>query len=477
MPGMLISIARIAHHGVARTNISAGDRRSESRHAHRPGAATECAAAPPPREYGSSAASVRVFSEAGGVRTGGPGRQECATQWLTERGLAGGGGALGSGHMREWEVLWTKSTYAIAAARAMRPGQLVGRKGGGRGEKPSPMAASYCAEGARRGAVSVPIGVSVVHSPARKGLSLLPAEEALRYARQQTQQQQQGQQQEQQQEEGGSSSSSSRRLQLQVAQQYVANPLLLEGRKSHLRLWLLVTAHSPMRAYLHRRGLVLFSSELYDPAAAATAATAAAAAAGGKGAAAAVAAAAAAGGPGAIGAAAPAAASEVPASHITNFARNSNTMVWSLEQLATHLGGPAYQQLWAALTAACARALAAAAPSLAEAHRWLRPSVQEYGFQLLGADFLLDERLRPWLLEFNSAPSTMVVHECQATRAVIHQQKHGMLADSWRLVRHRVYGEAERGAGRGRGASASRGGGGVAAEQAAASACDYVQLM
>ena len=46
------------------------------------------------------------------------------------------GGALGSSHMGSWEVLWTKSTYAIPAARAMRPGQLVrwgGRKGGREG--------------------------------------------------------------------------------------------------------------------------------------------------------------------------------------------------------------------------------------------------------------------------------------------------------------------------------------------------------
>ena len=64
---------------------------------------------------------------------------------------------------------------------------------------------------------------------------------------------------------------------LQVAQLYLTRPLLLEGRKSHLRLWLLVIsqpgatrgAHRsidpPHRAYLHDRGLVLFSSETYKP--------------------------------------------------------------------------------------------------------------------------------------------------------------------------------------------------------------------
>jgi hypothetical protein len=51
---------------------------------------------------------------------------------------------------------------------------------------------------------------------------------------------------------------------VKVAQQYITNPLLIQGRKFHLRLWLLVTSHQPLRAYLHGQGLVLFSSEPYD---------------------------------------------------------------------------------------------------------------------------------------------------------------------------------------------------------------------
>jgi hypothetical protein len=54
-------------------------------------------------------------------------------------------------------------------------------------------------------------------------------------------------------------------MHLKVAQQYITRPLLLAGRKFHLRLWLLVTGHTPLRAYLHTSGLVLFSSEPYNP--------------------------------------------------------------------------------------------------------------------------------------------------------------------------------------------------------------------
>lgn len=44
------------------------------------------------------------------------------------------------------------------------------------------------------------------------------------------------------------------------AQQYVANPLLIQGRKFGIRVWVLVTGHNPLRVYMHTNGLVLFST-------------------------------------------------------------------------------------------------------------------------------------------------------------------------------------------------------------------------
>ena len=46
---------------------------------------------------------------------------------------------------------------------------------------------------------------------------------------------------------------------------YITNPLLIDGRKFGLRLWALVPGASPLRAYLHRNGLALFSSAPYHP--------------------------------------------------------------------------------------------------------------------------------------------------------------------------------------------------------------------
>jgi hypothetical protein len=46
-----------------------------------------------------------------------------------------------------------------------------------------------------------------------------------------------------------------------LAQRYVANPLLINGCKFGIRLWLLVTGVDPFTCYLHKQGLVLFSTD------------------------------------------------------------------------------------------------------------------------------------------------------------------------------------------------------------------------
>lgn len=48
-----------------------------------------------------------------------------------------------------------------------------------------------------------------------------------------------------------------------VAQKYITNPLLVLGKKFHLRLYLVVTNLYPLRILLHKEGLVLFASMNY----------------------------------------------------------------------------------------------------------------------------------------------------------------------------------------------------------------------
>ena len=49
-----------------------------------------------------------------------------------------------------------------------------------------------------------------------------------------------------------------------VAQRYISNPLLIGGRKFHLRLYLVITNLQPLRVLLHKEGLVLFASSNYS---------------------------------------------------------------------------------------------------------------------------------------------------------------------------------------------------------------------
>ncbi len=49
-----------------------------------------------------------------------------------------------------------------------------------------------------------------------------------------------------------------------VVQRYLARPFLADGRKSHLRLYLLITSVAPLRAWLWRDGLVRLAPAAYD---------------------------------------------------------------------------------------------------------------------------------------------------------------------------------------------------------------------
>lgn len=51
-----------------------------------------------------------------------------------------------------------------------------------------------------------------------------------------------------------------------LAQQYINTPLLINGRKFGIRLWVLVPGAEPLRVYLHKKGLALFSEAPYVPA-------------------------------------------------------------------------------------------------------------------------------------------------------------------------------------------------------------------
>lgn len=94
-----------------------------------------------------------------------------------------------------------------------------------------------------------------------------------------------------------------------VAQQYIEDPLLINGLKFGIRVWTVITSVDPLRVYLHSGGLVLFSGDSYD-------------------------------GDTIVGE-----DGAVAGSHVTNYAQNKDGEVWNLEGLRIHLGAERYDTL------------------------------------------------------------------------------------------------------------------------------------
>jgi len=166
-----------------------------------------------------------------------------------------------------------------------------------------------------------------------------------------------------------------------VAQGYIQSPLLVDGRKFDLRLYVLVTSFGeegvPPEVYLFREGFARFASEPFSVA---------------------------------------------PEDlqnryiHLTNNCINKKNVPggeaglenWTLARLESWMAKEAidFGSLWQAIRDLVATAIAAAVPTISEAMacvREERPSLMP--FELFGFDVMIDEKLHPWLLEVNSRPA------------------------------------------------------------------------
>ncbi|CAE7192171.1 Ttll6a [Symbiodinium pilosum] len=194
-----------------------------------------------------------------------------------------------------------------------------------------------------------------------------------------------------------------------VAQRYISKPLLLDGYKFDLRLYVLVSGCDPLRIFLHRRGLVRLASEQYvEPTKNNL--------------------------------------SEVMV-HLTNYAINKTNPNFeentnpddaqdghkrSWEAVQEHLRqeGHDVDTLLAEIEDLIVKTLIAVQPSLSHFYHSCQPDDVYNGmsFEILGFDVMLDQKLQPWLLEVNHAPSFAT--ESELDRLV----KEEVLRDSFNLL-------------------------------------------
>jgi tubulin polyglutamylase TTLL1 len=154
-----------------------------------------------------------------------------------------------------------------------------------------------------------------------------------------------------------------------VVSLYVDRPLLIGGKKFDLRIYVLVTSFAPLRALRHRLGFARFCTVPYAPFAD---------------------------------------QGDDLMGHLTNVALQKhgdqyNTQhggKWPIENLMLRLrashGTAAVAALEADIAFVIVQSLLAAKPAMLS---------DRHCFELYGYDLLLDEQLRPWLIEVNASPS------------------------------------------------------------------------
>lgn len=189
-----------------------------------------------------------------------------------------------------------------------------------------------------------------------------------------------------------------------VVSQYVDNPLLIQGLKFDLRLYVLVTSYTPLRAYIYREGLVRFASSPYsmDPA-----------------------------------------HIQDAYRHLTNYSVNKTAInfmenqelendnvghKWSLSALNKHLKcvGIDCDLMWARINDLVVKTLLSVEPSIATRTR--NVTVHNNCFEVYGFDVLVDSKLKPWLLEVNLSPSMT------ASSPLDWRVKSTLLSDVFNLV-------------------------------------------
>lgn len=166
-----------------------------------------------------------------------------------------------------------------------------------------------------------------------------------------------------------------------LVSRYIANPLCIDGHKCDIRLYVVVTSFDPLIVYMYEEGLVRLATVKYDK--------------------------------------------NVEhlwnaCMHLCNYSINkyhsdyikANEQEedvghkWTFSALLRHLSqqGSDTEELMANIEDVIVKSILACTQSVASACRMFVPSGNNC-FELYGYDILIDDQLKPWLLEVNMSPS------------------------------------------------------------------------
>ena len=193
-----------------------------------------------------------------------------------------------------------------------------------------------------------------------------------------------------------------------VVSRYVHNPLLINGLKFDLRIYVVVTSFEPLKVYIYPEGLARFATEPYAP--------------GNK---------------------------KNRYMHLTNYSVNKKNekfvqndddqaddigSKWSLSALCRHLDSVGVDTglLWSRIYDIIIKSMLAIEPVVVDTSR--RYAVNRSNcFELFGFDIIIDSNLKPWLLEVNLSPSL-------ATESPLDLNiKGSLISDMLNLVGIRVF--------------------------------------
>ena len=165
--------------------------------------------------------------------------------------------------------------------------------------------------------------------------------------------------------------------QFMVASRYISNPLLINNLKFDLRIYVAVTSIDPLRIYIYKEGMARFATEPYDL--------------------------------------------KNPRNrfvHLTNYSLNKYApnfqdlgedgkgFKWTLTALRSFLesSGVKFDGIWEGIKDIVVKTIVSIETVINAAMSMYVPFSSNC-FELFGFDILIDENLRPWLLEVNLSPS------------------------------------------------------------------------